>query len=778
MLYVVGAGEKQSEIQTGYLEKYEARNYRIRKHFTLDPKTDEIGSSLVGLQAHFHIKKIIENPTLRDIYEILQHPERKAILPNAPHNKDSYDCFRRDNDLIEDKKRNWFQFDLDWKKTKDIDFPNDFEGRINFAIKRLGIPTTVGYVAQISSSFPLVCNNEISIRLWVLLDKERDERELQEAFRDSDTDITMCERARLHLIDYPIIDDGIDFIDPAQTVILKSGDKLDPSSLKKLKSVDLEYMPPMPGQKEKLKNRALNTPNLRAKMSERGLRYDNPYHHIKFYEDTCDTLDGRNTYFYETLKQCYRVTGTFEPFYSEWHKERDDKTFEIWQKIRGKHKKDYLDSKIKAINKEILKNTTCGNIRDTFRNERKVIIDINSEYIYEDSGRLDRELTEFSRDGGIILLKSGCGSGKTRFVLDEIYHKTNRPKRYVFITFRKSLIDQTIEKCNLKRTGFKPNHYETYGEHIEFQECHPNAGKRDQNSIASRKRRFLPKCEKLIICVDSLHYLENNGIEKPFDFVFIDEVEHVLERIYETGDALERDTIIENKNSLYLQLIKICANAKHVVLADDKASHEITGSFLDEVCTYKDKKAWLLYNNKDLICKKTVVDISEKPPGFEYRKIEDLILRENKVVALQTNRKIDGFESCIATLVKRGVGEDDIFCIDADGCKVSEALIEQYKLDEGSKSNLAIEYRKNPNKVIPWLIDKGVKLFIHSPWNGVGWDYEGEGIDAVFVKLLLLPKIDSKDIVQYMSRFRLCDLIYLKIPKSNPGEILERYKDG
>ena len=508
--------------------------------------------------------------------------------------------------------------------------------------------------------------------------------------------------------------------------------------------------------------------------------YTNPHDHLAYYEENADSLDGRNLLFYETLKQCFRVSGTYEPFYSEWNKVREDSSKEVWDKIRGQHKMNYLSDKIKAIDKEFLENTTCGNVRKAFKKENKTIIDINSDYIYQDPERVDRELKDFTKDGGILLMKAGCGSGKTTYVLDKVYQIANRPNRYCFITFRKSLIDQTILKCEeryrKKKHTFKPNHYERYGTHIEFQQERPNAGSLKPESIRRRKEEFLPKCNNPIVCIDSLHYLENNGIEEAFEVVFIDEIEHVLEGLWREANADDFDTVIENRGSAWIQLVKICAKAKYVILADDKASNDLTGWFVNEVATNATKKTWLLYNQKDLLSKKTIIDISKKPSGYHLLKAKK-IAESGKVVALQTNRALESLKGDIYALIDQGIPEEAIFAICAKECFSS--FKEEYTYQMGSDSSLANDYRKNPNKVIPWLIEKGVKIFIHSPWNGVGWDYDGEGIDAVIVKLLYFPRIDSKDAIQYMSRFRLCDLIYICVPsrdEEKQKDILERLK--
>lgn len=784
MLCIIGAGSKQTEIDRA-IEKYNEPTYgkreiRIRKEYSLNAKTDEIQSSLEGVFSHFHIQKIIENPSLRDIYNLLSHPEGKALLPNPPADKELYNCFRRQNELLLDQPRSWVQFDIDWLLLEGQTMTMPLRNRIEFALKRLGIPAGTGWVGQLSSSGWVIDERkpkdkrELSIRIYFLLEQPMTQIELQRAFQDVDVDTSMFEHARLHIIDYPIVDMDIETLETDEDVILKTGDRLNPSVLPKTKTCTQEFNPPTPGLKEKLQ-RNINKPNLFSLMRIGGYDYRNPYDHIAYYEDNADDLDGRNIMFYETLKVCYQLKGDFEPFYSEWNKKREDSSQEVWRKIKGKHKDSYINSKIKAIKKEFLEATTCGNIKNSFKGEAKTIVHLNTDYIYEDKERVNQELAEWEKSGGVLLLKAGCGSGKTSYVLDRVYHMANKPKRYCFITFRKSLISQTISKCEGKGKTFKPHHYERLGEYNEIQTEKSGALSRE-HQIARRKKQYLPIWNNPILCVDSLHYLENNGIENPFEVVFIDEIEHVLEGLWQEGNAQDFDSIMETRQSRWLQLIKICAKAKHVILADDKASNTLTGWFIDEVINYSDRKAWLLYNEKDLLTKKTIIDISDKATGYHLVKIKRLV-KDGKVIALQTNRAVESLRPDISALIEAGIQKQEIFAIDAK--QAFSELGEEYKFEMGKDTNLANDYRKNPNKVIPWLLDKGVKVFIHSPWNGVGWDYDGEGIDAVFVKLLYLPRIDSKDAIQYMSRFRLCDLIYIALPIKDYNkyqDILEKFK--
>ena len=785
MLCVIGAGSTPSELAKA-LEEYQnslgrvMRN-RIRKSYTVGAESDEIQSELQGCWNNFHVKEIIEEPTLRDIFNLLSHPEGKGLLPNPPLDKDKYDCFQRSNETIADLRRNWVQFDIDWRLVEGQTMTMPFEDRVKYALKRLGIPAGVGYVAQLSSSGWVADERkpegkqELSIRLYFILETPMNQRELQEAFRDVDVDESMFQHARLHIVDYPSLDEDIKIFETNESVILKNGDKLNPSVLPKTKINDHSYNPATPGQKRKFQN-AIQRPNLFSLMRLGGYDFNNPYDHLAYYENNADTLDGRNFLFYETLKLCYRMSGTFEPFLEEWNKERDDAKKEVWDKIRGQHKKSYLNSKMKAIKKEFLDETTCGDVRKSFEGKDKTIIQVNTDYIYEDEKKVDTELREWEKNGGILLMKAGCGSGKTQYVLNRAYHVANRPGRYCFITFRKALIDQTISKCKEKKQTFKPYHYETWGMHREFNDNVPWKGSMAPDDIRKRKEKNLPDANKLIICVDSLHYLQNNGIENPFEVVFIDEIEHVLEKLWEEADAKDFDTVMESRESKWLQLIKLCAKAKYVILADDKSSNVLTGWFVDEVAKYSGRKAWLLLNEKDLLSKKTVIDISRKATGFHLVKIKRLV-SEGKVVALQTNRKVDSLRADISALVEAGIPKEQIFAIDSQ--MTFSSMTEDYNLAMGSDAHLGNDYRKNPNKVIPWLIEKGVKVFIHSPWNGVGWDYDGKGIDAVFVKLLWLPKIDSKDAIQYATRFRLCDTIYIDLPTKDMGkyqEILEKFE--
>ena len=786
MLCVIGAGSKISDSAEALEEYYRSlgnpmRN-RIRKSYSVGVESDEIQSDFQGKYNNFHVKKIIKEPTLKDIFNLLSHPEGKALLPNPPLDKEKYDCFERSNEAIADLRRNWVQFDIDWKLVEGQTVTMPFKDRVKYALKKLGIPAGVGYVAQLSSSGWIVDERkpmdkrELSIRLYFILETPMNQRELQEAFRDVDTDESMFEYARLHIIDYPSLDENIKHFETDEDVILKNGDKLNPSVLPKTKINDHSYNPATPGQKRKYQD-AIQRPNLFSLMRLDGYDFNNPYDHLAYYEDNADTLDGRNFLFYETLKLCYRMSATFEPFLGEWNKERDDAKKEVWDKIRGKHNKSYLNSKMKAIKKEFLDLTTCGGgVEKSFRKDNRTIIQVNTDYIYEDKQKVDNELREWEKNGGILLMKAGCGSGKTQYVLNRAYDVANGPNRYCFITFRKALIDQTISKCKEKKKTFKPHHYETWGQHIELKNKRPWAGSDSPKVIRARKEEFLPIVDRVIICVDSLHYLQNNGIENPFEVVFIDEIEHVLEKLWEEADANDFDEVIESRKSVWMQLVRLCAKAKYVILADDKSSNDLTGWFVDQVANYSNRKAWLLLNEKDLISKKTIVDISREPSGSHLLKIKRLVGKGN-VVALQTNRKVDSLMPEIKSLIVAGIPEEQIFAIDSQ--EVFSTMIEDYNLAMGGDAHLANDYRKNPNKVIPWLIEKGVKLFIHSPWNGVGWDYDGEGIDAVFVKLLTLPKIDSKDVIQYSSRFRLCDLIYIDLPTKDMKkyqETLEKFK--
>ena len=120
--------------------------------------------------------------------------------------------FRREDTLLEDQERSWFQIDIDgweWDMVSDS-VPRDphlftLEELAPLCLKRLGLPPNIKFVAQRSSSAKL--REGIYLRIYVFLDKALNAERINCAFQAYDLDISMAEKGELHITMPPAIAD-------------------------------------------------------------------------------------------------------------------------------------------------------------------------------------------------------------------------------------------------------------------------------------------------------------------------------------------------------------------------------------------------------------------------------------------------------------------------------------------------------------------------------------------------------------------------------------------
>lgn len=727
---------------------------------------------------YYSIVEEIEEPTLED-FERIHKMEKVCILPNPPINDKERICFQRLQQNMKDQRRKWVQLDLDWEFASDASIRNlCLQSQIDYALKRLGLSSNLGYFACFSASAWLVDSKKMGLRIYILLDRECNYWELKEAFVGLEVDSSLFERERLHITEKPRIGNGVEAKQIEEWYVLKHGDRLELDSLPKT-----PFKHPLPNSHTEKPNDDEEglTNSLWEEMSLEGFDYKNIYDHIKFFEKMAYKLKGkRNDFFFESFRQIFLKTGNFDLLLENLHWEElaDEKKKKLWRQIRGEKSWKTLKAQTEAIENRYHQ-TICGldiTTSNFFHPEDDVIEvcegDISNPENEAAIKDIDGTLKAFGELGGVLMLKSSCGTGKTRLLLEKVFEAT-MPKTYSIVAYRKSIIDKYIEDLKqLRDSGvrtFDPSHYEAVGLEIELQkedsEIKEAATTSSGKDIAKRKRAYLPDSKQIISTHHALlHFGDNGTASNPFELIMLDEIEHTLRDMLGDLKVVHPsllDTFIEKPSKEYAALLDICANAKYVVGCDDAISERFTGRFLEDLRRYKKTKRWLIKNNYEWLALKNVFTLQSMVDV--YLKIYELV-KNNKIVWIQTNKATTakGSEEFYRTLrmlcsledkeiVSCGKKGDPIFGLE----------------NQWAKAAYSDGIRKRSEETISKAIESGVKVFINSPYNNVGWDCREDLIDAVFVINYRKPAIGALDMKQAMLRIRQCEDIYYFCEKGN-----------
>ena len=162
------------------------------------------------------------------------------------------------------------------------------------------------------------------------------------------------------------------------------------------------------------------------------------------------------------------------------------------------------------------------------------------KYSYE-----SRFLPDLPLDGGVHLIRSAIGSGKTEVVASFV--KANPKASVLHITHLVALVESAAARFKL----------------TSYKDC-------DQLDFYNEKR--------LAICLNSLPKLFSMAVSQTFDIVVIDEIEQLLMRL--TSDIKQKPLVL----SILKHLMK---NAKTLICLDAHLS-EITVQMINEICPDKE----------------------------------------------------------------------------------------------------------------------------------------------------------------------------------------------
>ena len=166
-----------------------------------------------------------------------------------------------------------------------------------------------------------------------------------------------------------------------------------------------------------------------------------------------------------------------------------------------------------------------GNLND--KNVFNNAIKINNKYLNEND-KMKELINKFEKT---LIIKSNMGTGKTEIVCN--YIDKHKPKRILWISTRQTYASNIHER--LKKFKF-----------INY---------------LDNKDTFYAN-NKIIVQLESLHYLNKNFEIDPFDLIVLDEIESILYHF-------DSSTIAENSKNTFNLLYELCINKTTKIIAMD-----------------------------------------------------------------------------------------------------------------------------------------------------------------------------------------------------------------
>lgn len=702
------------------------KSYSLNGELELDDRETYYGTEFWTLKSYSD-----KELTLQIIHDTLltDEGEHFCILPNVTWGK-----FRRTKDFLGDEPRTWCQLDIDWcGHGNHPAFPNPRTTHTsilaNHVIKRLDLPLDLGYVAQRSSSAKIK-PDELRIRIYLLLDEALNSDQLKTAFNAYDVDLGMMEYNRIHLVHEPLIaDERIEvFETEGDDVVIQQGERLKVSPLKKGERPISSYVKDGTTQNQK------GTKFVWDVMNEMFPLKDTPWsdkdkmrHAFKTHANTHpEKWNGnRNFPLWWILKDSYCRYGNFDHGY---------KIINSSKHIRGDRTDRDLKHKEASIKRTLRERWDCGDVT------RRFVADETKEIYHGDMSTLCEDDFDSIPTEGLLFLHSACGTGKTKLA-KRIYSKIE-PARSLSICFSKAVLLGMAE-------NFGQTYYLDAGDDIEQDIKHFDGKKNKKLNPKQQKEKYCPKEPHLAITVQSLQYiLKKDGSFEPYDIIFIDEVEHVLEALHLLPDlAGNVDRYTRHSKQLRI-LLEICRTARLVIVADDKASDMLTGWFIDSILNWGNKEKFLLKNTWDWL-KEMNISIADSEAALFVDVCH--AIKQGKNVAIQTS---------FANKDERPLHDKWRRAL-AEACDIELGKIKSFTAkdfddaeEERARSLSNPTLRRTPNLVIPKMIDDGVRIFLCSSWNQIGWSYEGEGIHKTYgIHEALYTH--AHDIKQALRRWRL-----------------------
>jgi hypothetical protein len=242
-------------------------------------------------------------------------------------------------------------------------------------------------------------------------------------------------------------------------------------------------------------------------------------------------------------RYCYYNSLDFETFYS-WYKNKSNKTenYKKWQ-MHWSHLSKFPEVNNGHITTIIMK------FYPSLKREKHFVQFQELFKIGEVKKVETLSQDVFNSDVKFICLNTGMGSGKTFQTIKYLKDKES----FIWITPNIALAQNTTQR--LRTDGIDIAYYKDF--------------KRTSDKIDK-----MPKQEKLMICINSLHYTD----EKKYKVVVIDEIETVLNKWF-NNTTLEKDKLTN-----WTRFIDILKSADKVIFLDAFTS-KITTSFIESLNT-------------------------------------------------------------------------------------------------------------------------------------------------------------------------------------------------
>lgn len=397
------------------------------------------------------------------------------------------------------------------------------------------------------------------------------------------------------------------------------------------------------------------------------------------------SFDHKYTHF--IARYCFHNEVTFDNFYS-WYKNKNDKSdaYIKWQ-FHWKQLNKFPAVDNNKIMTLILKYYPSIRKDKHFHNFQNLFKLPNVQKVEE----LNQDL--FYNESKFLCINTGMGSGKTYQTIKYLKEKEN----FIWITPNIALAQNTTQR--LRADGIDIAYYKDF--------------KKVSDKIAS-----ISKQDKLMICINSLHYTN----ETKYKIVVIDEIESVLNKWF------NNTTLESNKMVNWERFIDIIKSADKVIFLDAFTS-KLTIDFIDSI------------NNTDNIINYDIIELKKT--------------NVNRNVYFKST-----FESWCGSIISslKENKKTFIFYPFKDGCK-----------DYMSMENLREIFEKNTNKKgICYNGDSDDKILktlddVNTHWNdadfvmtnnkiNVGINYEKFDFDSVYLSIAGFSS--PRDIIQVSYRCR------------------------
>ena len=607
--------------------------------------------------------------------------------------------FRRLGAVLKNEDRNWIFFDCD-KCYPEVHPQMSTRERVKVLEDKLSILNHKGLVAWPSSSAyfldtsidkdtGLPKTHRLNLHVLVILDKPSDSGTIKH-FLDAHkhiVDEAMSRVTQPHIIANPIFENTSRHLQDGEAVYLREGDKLNIEKYVRQVSAGKG----IPRHIRRLPTHMLSL--------EKAL--------VKKLENSPEDGDRNNLFLDLARREVNRLKGEYpgelrqillNPVILGQHDEtfiEDKITFalacwresEIGREIFNSNNRTRGDnySKLEEISEkynepihriQIIDNQKKLEIRDRQLGKGKGTLDWDVKEIKQ-LDLADYDIKEVPTEG-IICLKSGCGTGKTKGWIKE-YLKHAKAMRVLYISVYKGTIDPFV--LDMSDAGFNITNYQA----VDATDAEDYA----KHSLLAITDKSIPHLFK------GNHYL-------PYDGIIIDECEHVF-----MGELKE-------KSHIGSHIEQLVTDSKWCLFLDADISETVTGWAAITLANTCNTKACLYRNTADYL---EDMKVCALPSQDQALQTIDNALKEGKSVFCHVGinddlKKIqamcDFFEDRYKHL-NRGRG---ILCEGHDATDTPE--LRRLKKDSVSYLNARFDE------------DRPLRLLIVSPWATIGWDFNSD----------------------------------------------------